>query len=206
MQVFVSHAAADNALAKRISSALEHAGFSVWNWDSILPGDDFYSAASKALESSELMVVLFSPEASASEWVTRDVQYALIAGNYRGRVVPVLIDFVATPARKEVPWVLLRMIRSISITVRVRNRVFPRSSRAYPKSRAKGQMLPREVFLSHSSQDRAMAERIASACGLMGFRHSIRHSISSGRSSGKRKSSMRPKLRMVFGIALARRS
>jgi hypothetical protein len=109
MQIFISHARADAALAQALSSALETAGFSVWNPDNILPGDNWRKEFGAALESSELMVALFSRHAKEDTNVTRDVQFALTSGNYRGRVVPVLVDFVTFVAGSEVPWVLLRM-------------------------------------------------------------------------------------------------
>jgi len=55
------------------------------------------------------MVVLFTREARDSGNLTHEVQFALTSGNYRGRVVPVLVDFVTFQAGKDVPWVLLRM-------------------------------------------------------------------------------------------------
>jgi hypothetical protein len=109
MQIFLSHSDANEALARRVASALEQAGFTVWNAESILPGDNWATAVGKALESSELMVVLFTREAKDSPSLRRDVQYALTSGNYRGRVVPVLVDFVAIEAGNDVPWVLLGM-------------------------------------------------------------------------------------------------
>jgi hypothetical protein len=111
MQIYISHAKADANLASGLSASLAQAGFSVWNPESILPGDNWRKEFGAALESSELMVALFSRNARENENanVTRDVQFALTSGNYRGRVVPVLVDFVTFEAGSEVPWVLLKM-------------------------------------------------------------------------------------------------
>jgi hypothetical protein len=110
MQVFISHGAADAALARRVASALAEAGFTVWDPESVLPGDNWASAVGKALESSELMVVLCTRDGRGSSTLTREVQYALTSGNYRGRVVPVLVNFPMTYlAGKDLPWALLRM-------------------------------------------------------------------------------------------------
>jgi hypothetical protein len=109
MQVFISHVAADEKLARGIAAALKSAGFDVWSPDSIFPGDNWAEALGKALESSELMVVLYTRNAVGSSYLTHEVQYALTAGKYRGRVVPVLVDFVSFKAGTEVPWVLLKM-------------------------------------------------------------------------------------------------
>jgi len=109
MQVFISHAKADETLARGLASALERAGFSVWNPESILPGDNWAMEIGRALETSELMIVLFSKRSRESATVTQEAQYALTSGNYRGRVVPVLVDSVTFAAGAEVPWVLLKM-------------------------------------------------------------------------------------------------
>jgi TIR domain len=109
MQVFISHVDADAKIASEIAVALETAGFTAWHRGSIFPGDNWARELGEALESSELMVVIFSRNASDVSNLQRDVQYALTSGNYRGRVVPVLVDFVSFKAGADVPWVLLKM-------------------------------------------------------------------------------------------------
>jgi hypothetical protein len=109
MQIFISHTAADRGLAKELADLLERAGFSVWDPDSILPGDNWASAIGNALESSEVMVSLWTSASKDSSSLVRDVQFAMTRGKYRGRVVPVLVDFVTFQAGVEVPWILLKM-------------------------------------------------------------------------------------------------
>lgn len=110
MQVFISHAIADTDLAAELTRSLRAAGIQAWNpRDSILPGDNWALEVGKALESSEVMVVVFTKDSHESPTIVQEVQYALTAGRYRGRVVPVLINFVTYQAGKDVPWILLRM-------------------------------------------------------------------------------------------------
>ncbi len=109
MQVFISHADAEDVIARRVASEMRKYGFYVRDPESVLPGDNWATAVGTALESSELMVVLNTREARDSANLTHEVQFALTSGNYQGRVVPVLVNFVTIQAGKDVPWVLLRM-------------------------------------------------------------------------------------------------
>jgi TIR domain len=110
MQVFISHTVADRALAGRLTEQLREAGISAWNVDDqTFPGDNVYKAVGAALESSELMVVLYTRMATESSNVRQEIQYALTSGNYRGRVIPVLVDFATFQAGADVPWLLLRL-------------------------------------------------------------------------------------------------
>jgi hypothetical protein len=111
MQVYISHAALDREIAGRLSAELARAGFKVWNADDvILPGDNWALEMGKALESSDVMVVLFSRHASQWPTLRQDVQYAVTSGKYPpDRVVPVLLDFATFDVGKDVPWVLLRL-------------------------------------------------------------------------------------------------
>ncbi len=109
MEVFISHASADRGLAEELTAELEKAGIKTWNpYRSVMPGDNWPLEVGKALERSDVMVVLLTHHAQESPTVGRDVQYALTSGNYRGRVVPVLVNMPTFEAGREVPWVLLR--------------------------------------------------------------------------------------------------
>jgi hypothetical protein len=109
VQVFVSHCDPDHAFVGRLISGLRAAGFQVWDQDDLVPGENPNSARANALDSSELMVAVFTRESVKSQTVRQEVQYALTAGNYRGRVVPVLVGIPTYAAGDDVPWVLLRM-------------------------------------------------------------------------------------------------
>jgi hypothetical protein len=109
MQVFISHSSTDRDLAGRLSRTLQDAGFDVWRPESIFHGDNWALETGKALEKSELMVVLVTKNALGSAILRQDVQFALTSGNYRGRVVPVLVDSPTIEAGKDIPWILLRL-------------------------------------------------------------------------------------------------
>jgi hypothetical protein len=109
MRVFLSYALKDKRVALQIAEYLKRAGFETWTSEEVLPGDNWHSAASDALERSDAMVVLVSPESMASESVRREIEYALGSARYADRVVPVVVR----PAR-QIPWFLgtLRQVRA----------------------------------------------------------------------------------------------
>jgi hypothetical protein len=110
MQVFISHANQDRKLARKLISDLVHAGVEVWDpEEQIYPGDNWAEKTGHALETAETMVALVTREALKSGLLAKDVQFALTSGKYRGRVIPVLVDFVTIKAGKDVPWILLKL-------------------------------------------------------------------------------------------------
>ena len=102
MQVFLSYAHPDGALAEALQSYLEKKGFSVWNPQAdLLPGDNIFLRNGEALKNSRAMVVLISPESMRSEWVRGEIQYALGDQKYEGRLFPVQVRPTSS-----MPWIL----------------------------------------------------------------------------------------------------
>ncbi|MGC2112420.1 MAG: toll/interleukin-1 receptor domain-containing protein [Candidatus Korobacteraceae bacterium] len=102
MQVFLSYAHPDEALAEALAADLKKRGLSVWSHDAeLLPGDNVWLRNGEALENSEAMVVLVSPESMRSEWVRREIEYALGDQKYEGKLFPVQVK--PTPS---MPWIL----------------------------------------------------------------------------------------------------
>jgi len=110
MQVFISHAAKDSELARQLGAKLRAGGMSVWNpRDEIYPGDNWAKKIGEALESSEAMVVLLSPDAfQTSESMRNEIEYALSSKNYEGRLVTVYVG-PACESPRDVPWILQRL-------------------------------------------------------------------------------------------------
>src|SRR4030095_4790768 len=91
--VFLSYSRDDAAKADRIAHSLEEAGHTVW-WDRrIGAGSRFSKEIDAALQSADLVVVLWSKASADSAWVTDEAT----AGRDSGRLVPVLIDKVSPP-------------------------------------------------------------------------------------------------------------
>ena len=109
MKVFLNHARKDNGLARELRLRLEPEGFSVWTAeDQIFPGDDWAKKVAKALEDSDLMVVLLTPRAFESEFLRQNVQFGLGPRKYAERVFTVFVG-PTIEAGKDVPWILLRL-------------------------------------------------------------------------------------------------
>lgn len=110
MQVYISHSAQDRDIAQRLGVELQRAGIPTWNPDNaILPGDNWAEATSRALESSDIMVALFSSSGDDAFNVRRDAQFAMTSGNYRGRIVPVLRGYETFVAGPGMPWALHKL-------------------------------------------------------------------------------------------------
>jgi hypothetical protein len=102
MQIFLSHARADEEFAKALSSQLTRRGLSVWSTDDeVLPGDNVWLRIGEALRKSRAMVVLVSPDSMRSENVRHEIEYALGDRNYEGRVFPVQVR-----PTEDIPWIL----------------------------------------------------------------------------------------------------
>ena len=67
MKVFISHAYTDEPFVRKVAAGLEKVGLEVWDATrEILPGDNWAAKVARALEESEAMVVLFTPDALRS--------------------------------------------------------------------------------------------------------------------------------------------
>ena len=105
MRVFLSYSAADEHFAKQLASELARRGCEVWDPGAeLFPGDNWAERIGEALKQSKAMVVLLSPDSAKSEWVRRDIEYALGSTNYAGRVFPVLVR-----PTEEFPWILRKL-------------------------------------------------------------------------------------------------
>jgi len=102
MRVFLSYSGADQDFARRLAFKLSEQGLEVWDpREQLFPGDNWSLRIGEALKESRAMVVLLSPESMKSEFVRREIQYALGARNYEGRIFPVVVR-----PTDEVPWIL----------------------------------------------------------------------------------------------------
>ena len=110
MKVFISHAYTDDPFVRKVAAGLEEVGLEVWDATrEILPGDNWADKIAQALQESEAMVVLLTPDALLSSPVRWDIQYALGEQNYRNRLIPVLIGDPENLPKENVPWILRRL-------------------------------------------------------------------------------------------------
>ena len=109
MRVFLSYAAGDDELARRIAQGLQREGFEVW-WDEIiLPGDNWADEVAHALKNSQAMVVLLTPAGLQSKWVQREIEFALVNESFRRRLIPVLVGDERHISLEAIPWILRRL-------------------------------------------------------------------------------------------------
>lgn len=109
MRVFISHSSWDAQVARQLARRLSDAGLTVWlPEDEILPGDNWAKQVGKALEESDLMVVLVTPHSFRSEWQKQEIQYALTAKQYQGRLIAVFLG-AQSEASPDVPGILRKL-------------------------------------------------------------------------------------------------
>jgi len=93
--VFVSYARSDLAQVKPLARLLRAAGVVVFHdEENIAFGDDWAERLVEAISRAERVLVFWSRNSAASEWVRREYQAALAKGC---RVVPILLDDTALP-------------------------------------------------------------------------------------------------------------
>jgi TolB-like protein/Tfp pilus assembly protein PilF len=91
--LFLSYARADRTRAERLADILTKAGYTVW-WDALIEGGaQFAASIRQALETADVVIVLWSKSSVDSDWV-RD-EAAL--GRDRHRLIPLTIDGTKPP-------------------------------------------------------------------------------------------------------------
>jgi len=118
MKVFISYPRTDTtlALAKKVVEELDRAGLDVWfDEREILPGDNWGEDTAKALEDSDAMVVLLTPDAAKQPgYLQHEINYALSKKSFSGRLIPVLVGSPEEFSADSVPWIL-RHLQVISL-------------------------------------------------------------------------------------------
>ena len=110
VKVFISHSHADSELAAWVSKSLRNGGLEVFDPDAdLLPGDNWAEKVAKALEESEAMVVLLTPDAVNSPYVRREMEYALGGKRYSNRLIPVTVGARERLPSDSVPWIVRQM-------------------------------------------------------------------------------------------------
>jgi hypothetical protein len=109
MKVFISHSTEDRHLAQKLTAALKGAGLEVFDmYSDIYPGDNWAARVSTALEDSDAMVVLLTPNSVHSPTLDYELGYALGKEEFKNRVFPVVVGDPWELSSEEIPWVLKR--------------------------------------------------------------------------------------------------
>ena len=94
-QLFISYSRKDIAFARRLAGDLEKAGYTVW-WDitDLRGGDDWVRVIPEAIETSDFVIVVLSPDSTVSEWVRKEYTQAL---SLRKRIIPIMLRTTTVP-------------------------------------------------------------------------------------------------------------
>lgn len=86
--VFISYASQDRQIAARTAEALAARGLSVW-WDrDILSGANFRTTIARELDAARSVLVIWSPYAVASHWVSEEAEVARASGKLVAALAP----------------------------------------------------------------------------------------------------------------------
>jgi hypothetical protein len=106
MKVFISYWSKDEALATKVVGSLEEAGLDVWyDKREIMPGDNWADKIGQGLRESDAMVVLLTPGALDSEFIQRDIDFALSQKPFKRRLIPVLVGNSEDFPSHRIPWI-----------------------------------------------------------------------------------------------------
>ena len=108
MQAFLSyaHSGPEREIVHPLARRLESAGIAVWTDDLVRAGDDWMRAIANALETSEVLLVLVSPNYWTSRACRSELEAMLseCARNPDKRIIPVLVQ--ATEFVRNIPGTL----------------------------------------------------------------------------------------------------
>ena len=91
-ELFLSHAHADRRFVNRLVTVLRSYGIPYWYSKTHLIGaQQWHDEIGQALDRCDWFLIVLSPKATKSEWVKRELVYALNERRYRGKIVPVLL-------------------------------------------------------------------------------------------------------------------
>src|SRR6266849_2731437 len=91
-ELFLSHAHGDGRFLSRLVDVLRRHGIRFWYSKTHLrAAQQWHDEIGRALARCDWFLVVLSPQATKSEWVKRELVYALSKKRYRGKIVPLLL-------------------------------------------------------------------------------------------------------------------
>jgi len=88
-QVFISYSERDRETMEKIRNSLRRESLTVWtNTTDVQTGEDFQSAIDRGIEQTDNLVYLVSPDSVQSEFVRKELEYAV---SLHKRIIPVLV-------------------------------------------------------------------------------------------------------------------
>jgi len=89
-EVFLSHSSKDRGTASQIAQVLREHGVPVWYSETNLVGaKQWHDEIGAALKRCDWFLLLLSKDSERSQWVKRELLYALRSPQYEERIVPI---------------------------------------------------------------------------------------------------------------------
>ena len=94
-QIFISYSRKDTGFARKLAGDLEKAGYEVW-WDltDLRGGDDWPRVIPAAIEASQYVIVVLSPNSATSDWVEKEYTQAL---SLHKKIIPIMLAQSSVP-------------------------------------------------------------------------------------------------------------
>lgn len=94
-KIFISYSRKDIDFVRKLAGDLETAGYDVW-WDitDLRGGDEWVTRIASALEASDSVLVVLSPNSIQSEWVRKEYTQAI---GLRKRIIPIMFTLTPVP-------------------------------------------------------------------------------------------------------------
>jgi len=90
-EVFLSHSSRNKGFVTKLATVLRRHNVPVWLSETNLAGaQQWHDEIGQALKRCDWFLVVLSPSSVKSEWVKRELLFALQQKQYQGRIVPVL--------------------------------------------------------------------------------------------------------------------
>jgi hypothetical protein len=91
-ELFISHSSHDRRVAGRLARVLENHRVPFWySRKNLQSAQEWHDEIGAALKRCDWFLVMLSPAAVESEWVKRELVYALNDHRYLGRIIPALL-------------------------------------------------------------------------------------------------------------------
>lgn len=162
--IFVSYAEEDRKFAQRLNKSLLESGRIAWqDRTNIKGGDNYQEKIDKAIRNAEALVVVMSPWATRSQYVTYEWAFALGAGI---RVIPVVvkkqttlhprltaIHYIDFTTRSGSPWVSLRdALPKLPSTIVIGPEIRAKFNLVHGKPEQRGDYFVIDVYISGAPQ------------------------------------------------------
>src|SRR5512145_2368732 len=94
-KIFITYSRKDIDFVRKLAEDLEKAGYNVW-WDltDLRGGDDWPRVIPAAIEASQYVIVVMSPNSAVSDWVEKEYTQAL---GLRKKIIPLMLRLGPMP-------------------------------------------------------------------------------------------------------------